>query len=373
MNVAFVGLGSTEITRRSDRGITALAIEAAHAALVDAGLGAEDIDGYIGAPTATAAGSLHSSGGDEITIRPLVEQLGLSQLKFGVDLSKAFPTDMVIVAAQALQSGACNYVLGVRALYNLSLPKQQSTGSVRAYGNGQFTAPFALDSVGARFAMRARAYLERSGATRSDLFRVVELSRRNAGLNPLAVWRDRPVSLEQYLAAPMIAAPFGQLDCDMPVCGAAAFVMTRGDLVTASHATCAYLAGWSRWSQAERIFERSGIERTTIDVCQLYDGFSFMLYEWLERLGWCAPDTAWRFIAEGRGGPEGDLPLNTFGGSLGEGRLHGMGHLREAILQMSHRAGPRQIASAEHCLVQVGPFDSSSLLVLSAEPPKMSE
>jgi acetyl-CoA acetyltransferase len=85
-------------------------------------------------------------------------------------------------------------------------------------------------------------------------------------------------------------------------------------------------------------------------------------------LGWCEPNTAWKFVRDGHCEPDGELPLNTFGGSLGEGRLHGIGHLREGILQVSGRAGPRQIAGAENCLVQVGPFDYSSLLVLSNDP-----
>ncbi|MDB5532618.1 MAG: hypothetical protein JWO28_933, partial [Hyphomicrobiales bacterium] len=80
------------------------------------------------------------------------------------------------------------------------------------------------------------------------------------------------------------------------------------------------------------------------------------------------PYSAWKFIRDGYGELDGRLPLNTFGGSLGEGRLHGMGHLREAVLQLSGRAGARQLAKADNALVQVGPFDGSSLVILSASP-----
>jgi acetyl-CoA acetyltransferase len=90
-----------------------------------------------------------------------------------------------------------------------------------------------------------------------------------------------------------------------------------------------------------------------------------MITEWLEGLGWCEPHRGLHFIKDGHAERDGRLPINTFGGSLGEGRLHGMGHLQEAVLQVGGRAGARQVARAENCLVQVGPFDSSSFLIVS--------
>lgn len=366
--VAVIGVGSSTIERHSDRGIHAFALDAAISAIADAGLERDDIDGYVGAPGATNAGALHVDGGDEITARTLVESLGITDLAFSVDAYKGFPTDMVIVAAQALRGRCCKYVLGVRALYNLSGVDYATAAPEHAYGLDQFRLPFGASAAGARFATRAQAYLHRSGATRRDLYEVVALARRHARLNPLAIWRERAVTLDEYLAAPMVASPLGRFDCDIPVCGAAAFVMTLGNNIPAGTNAPVYLAGDAGWQQVRNIFERSRRAREDIDCCQIYDGFSSMMFEWLERLGWCEADTGWKFIRNGHAERDGRLPLNTFGGSLGEGRLHGMGHLREAVLQVRGRAGARQLPKVDNCLVQVGTFDFSSLLILSATP-----
>src|SRR3546814_12852516 len=91
----------------------------------------------------------------------------------------------------------------------------------------------------------------------------------------------------------------------------------------------------------------SGLSPDYIDHCQLYDGFSSMVYEWLEAFGWCEPQQAWKYFRDGHAERDGKMPVNSFGGSLGEGRLHGMGHLREGYLQVAGRAGERQLAESD--------------------------
>lgn len=366
---AIIGVGSTPISRRCDRSIVSLGLDAALAAIADAGLTRADIDGYVGAPTSTAAGTPHVDGADELSMRLLADRLGLSDLAWGADLQGDFTTSMVTAAAHAIASGACSTVLIVRAMHNLigllpaDIPRREF-----AIGEEQFEAPFGYRTGGARFALRAQDYMARSGATRRDIYEVIALARDNASRNPLAIWRTTPVSLEQYLDAPLVAEPHGLFDCDMPVCGAVAFVVTRADLAAGGPNRPVYVAGSAGWQKPETIFARAGRPREAVQFCQLYDGFSTMMFEWLERLGWCEADRGWRFIRDGHCAPDGMLPLNSFGGSLGEGRLHGAGHVREAVLQLSGRGGDRQIAGAENCLVQVGPFDFSSLLMLSSVP-----
>lgn len=365
--VAIIGFGASPIERRSERGITAFALDAVIAALDDAHIGREDVDGFVGAPWATNQGAVHAQGGDEICYRPFLEASGIHHIRYAVDLYKGFPTDMVTVAAHALAADECRYILGLRALYNLSGVDYATTTATKAFGDDQFTKPFGYGTVGARFATRARRYMERSGASRRDLFEVIALSRRNAARNPVAIWRDRPLTLDEYLEAPMVASPHCLFDCDMPVCGAAAFVMSRRDDIPAA-ATPAFVTGWSGHQRPTDVFQRSGLASRDVKQCQLYDGFSSMVYEWLESFGWCAPGTAWRFIRDGQADVDGRLPVNTFGGSLGEGRLHGMGHLREGYLQVSGKADARQLEASENCLVQVGPYDSSSFVMLGREP-----
>jgi 3-oxoacyl-[acyl-carrier-protein] synthase III len=116
--VAFIGVGSSAIERRSDRSIVSFAVDAAVAAIADAGLTRDDIDGYVGSPKAPNAAALHVEGADEVPVRLMTERLGLNNLSFAIDLSNAFVTEMAATASYALRCGACKYVLGVRALYN---------------------------------------------------------------------------------------------------------------------------------------------------------------------------------------------------------------------------------------------------------------
>jgi acetyl-CoA acetyltransferase len=364
--VVMAGFGTSEIVRKSERGIAAFALDAALDALRDAHVGRDEIDGYVGAPFATNAGSPHAEGGDEISLKTIAKMMGL-RLTWGADLFRRYPTDMVSVAAHALIAGDVRYVLGVRAMYFTKELDYATADTDRAFGLDQFTKPFGYTTAGARFATRAWAYMARHGATRDDLFAIVDLSRRNARRNPQAVWRDKALEREAYFAAPMVAEPHGLLDCDMPICGAQAFVMCREEHLPAG-ASPAWVTGWSGFGRPEAVWEMSGRGPRDLATAQLYDGFSSMVWEWLDGFAITSEGGAPAFIRDGHAEPGGTLPLNTFGGALGEGRLHGMGHLREAYLQATGRAGARQERSGP-ALVQVGPFDDSSFVLLEPERP----
>jgi acetyl-CoA acetyltransferase len=364
---AFTGAGYSAVDRGSDRGIVAYALDAAVDALAAAGVSRDEIDGYVGIGTSPNPGAAHVDGADQVSAYLMAQALGLGPLSWAADVS-GFAVNMAATAAQAIASGECRVVLGVRAVYHDKAMRAAPEPEPLARGWAQYTLPFGTGPGGTRFAARARRYLELSGARRADLWHVVRAARAHAANNPVACFRDVPLSREDYLAAPVTVDPLCLFDCDMPVCGAGAFVMVAADQARASGRPAAYLRGWANWTNADSIFERSGVARADIGVCQLYDGYSPMIYEWLERLGWCDEHTAWKFVADGGTAPGGALPVNTFGGALGEGRLHGMGHLREAIVQVMGTAGPRQVDGVRHCLVQIGPFDLSALAVLSTEP-----
>ncbi|GEO87050.1 MULTISPECIES: thiolase C-terminal domain-containing protein [Alphaproteobacteria] len=366
-DIVIAGFGSSALERRSDRSITAFAQDAIIAALADANLGRDEVDGYIGAPFATNVGSPHVEGGDEVSARTMAAAMGFRGLRYATDLFRRYPADMVASAAHALIAGDCRYVVGLRALYSLQGRDYATAETDVAYGNDQFTKPFAYNIAGSRFAVRAQRYLALHGYGREVLYEVVALARRHAAQNPYSVWKGRMLGREDYLSAQMIATPHCLFDCDMPVCGAAAFVMCRADDLPVG-ATPAYVVGWAGFQLPNAVFETSGLSASDVVSAQLYDGFSSMIYEWLDGFGFCAEGQAPRFIRDGHGNLDGRLPLNTFGGSLGEGRLHGMGHLREAYLQVAGKAGPRQIAKSGPCLVQIGPYDDSAFVLLQPEP-----
>ena len=110
------------------------------------------------------------------------------------------------------------------------------------------------------------------------------------------------------------------------------------------------------FQHAKNLYDSCGLTPADVDVVQVYDGFSPMALTWLEAFGFCGMGEAHDWIQGGRIALEGEMPVNTSGGSLGEGRLHGMTHIAETARQMMGTAGPRQVRIAEAALCEVGPF-----------------
>jgi acetyl-CoA acetyltransferase len=186
--------------------------------------------------------------------------------------------------------------------------------------------------------------------------------RSNASINPKAVLRD-PMSIEDYLGARMISDPLCLFDCDIPADGSTAVIVSAAETVTdlaaravVIQAVGAALRGRPYWDQYEDLTSMAaddvgqalwrGTELTPddVDIAQLYDGFSILTLIWLEALGLCGKGESGPFVEGGkRIARTGDLPLNTGGGQLSGGRLHGFGHLHEACVQLRGIAGERQV------------------------------
>jgi acetyl-CoA acetyltransferase len=187
------------------------------------------------------------------------------------------------------------------------------------------------------------------------------------------VYRD-PMTMDDYLAARMVSTPLGLFDCDVPVDGSIAIVVSA----PAYAADCPKPAvrveaigtspgdgGWFRRPDYPKmasadagaeLWRRTDLKPPDIDVAELYDGFTYLTLVWLEALGICGQGEAGPFI-EGatRIALDGELPLNTYGGQLSAGRMHGYWVLHEACLQLRGEAGDRQVAgSPEVAAIAVG-------------------
>ena len=192
-------------------------------------------------------------------------------------------------------------------------------------GPAQFTVPYGIgDGMGGggnRHAIWLQRYMHDYGATREELYQVIHAQRKHAALNPVAFWRDRDLSLEEYLNGRWIYEPISIFDCDIPVTGAGALVMTTAERARDLPHRPAYVAGYANsYQPGDAVFQASGVPREDVQVLQLYDGYSPFVYHWLEFLGFCGRGEAHTFIQDGRTELGGALPMNTFGGSLGEGR-----------------------------------------------------
>jgi acetyl-CoA acetyltransferase len=210
--------------------------------------------------------------------------------------------------------------------------------------------------------MVAQRRVHEFGLTREQLGQIALNGRRNAALNPKAVYRD-PMSMEDYLAARMITTPLCLFDCDAPCDGSTAVIVSHRDVAddldhAAVHinALGTALRGRPSWDQfddmttmaardaAASMWERTELTPADVDTAQLYDGFSVITIVWLEALGFCGRGESGPFIEGGANiARDGLLPLNTAGGQLSGGRLHGFSLIHEACVQLRGGAGERQV------------------------------
>ena len=217
-------------------------------------------------------------------------------------------------------------------------------------------APYGANSGIARVAFELQRYLHVNKATKRDLYQVAKTFRDHAILNPMGYWYGKkPLTEEEYLNSRFIFEPMCLYDCDIPVTGAGAIVLTMADRARHLPNKPAYITAFATHAEGyNQIWRKSKLSQKDIQVAQLYDGFLPFVWEWLETLEFCGRGEAKDFAKNGNMGLKGSLPSTTFGGSIGEGRLHGMGHIREGALQVMGRAGDRQVANVENCMVTMG-------------------
>ena len=375
---AVAGIGFSQLTRTHERPLGQLAIEACRAAIADAGIEPSQIDGLATHPDQPFRGAGNRPGEDLVPAGFLIDHLKLGpEIEWYAQVSAGLIPSAIIEALNALLAGACTYALVWRAMHRPAGTYGAWSEPV-AGGDSQFSAPYGYTSPFQLHAVAYQRYMHRFGATREDMASLVTNSRANAQRNESAFFHGTPMSVDDYLAARMISEPICLFDCDIPVEGCAALVLTTAERARDLPRPPAYVAAWGQHtaarptyvnymlddymacgaSTAGKLWWRSGLGPGDVDTAQLYDGFSPSTYYWLEAAGFCPEGEAHRFVQDGRVALDGELPVNTFGGSLSEGRLHGMGHIAEAARQASGRAGPRQVEGAEVSIA----LDGSPLL-----------
>jgi acetyl-CoA acetyltransferase len=221
-------------------------------------------------------------------------------------------------------------------------------------------------------ALYARRHMHEFGTKKEHFGIIATTARRHAALNPKAVYRE-PMSMEDYLGSRLVSEPFSLYDCDVPVDGSTAVVVSTaeaaGDLPHAAVRINAVGTAmrkrplWDQWGDittmaardaAAHMWSRTELTPADVDTAQLYDGFSFLALAWLEALGFCKRGEGGPFVENGRIALGGALPLNTWGGQLSGGRLHGFGFVAEAVRQLRGQCGARQVAHCEVAAVGVG-------------------
>jgi len=372
--VAVAGIGYSPLTRRAERPLVSLAIEACDAALADAGLTRRDLDGVATSPGMPRYGGAKGTveGIDVVTPWYLIDQMGVSPQILYTGSSNGMVTQSFIDAAMAIASGVCSHVIVYRALH-VPPGSYVNFDSKYAEGQNQFFAPYGASGPPSWAATVLRRYFEMFGYSREDMARYIVDNRSNVQMNPNGYWRGKPLAREDYLGARMIADPMSILDCDIPVDGCAAILLTSTQRARDLQQIPALLNGFSAGTHspptgvpmtlediwigceqvANRLWQATGLGPDAFDNAQLYDGFSPFVFLWLEGLGVVKRGEGLAFLRDGHGSLTGKLPINTGGGALGEGRLHGMTQLAEAVLQVTGRAGERQVPGSRRAIATI--------------------
>lgn len=379
--VAIVGIGSSALGRDLADDAVTLAAAAARAALDDAGLGVGDVDGvttflaaYEGAP-----------------IYELALAIGLDpdRLRVERDVMSLAPAALtaVIDGARAIAAGEAEVVLAFKAnKWKRGKPPGATIERSRVGGPQQFEVPYGNTMIAQTLALWAARHFHVFGTESDHLGAIVLANRRHAARNPAATLRE-PLALDDYRASPWVSTPLRKLDCDFPIDGAGAVVLTtaerardlrRRPIHVLGHASRE--ASWEEWLTwpdlttsaakpvCDRVWQETGARPADVDVAGLYDGFSILELLWLEDAGFCAKGEGGPFAASGALELGGTLPTNTHGGNLSEGRTHGVGHVLEVVAQLRGAAGTRQVKGAELGFVGGGGGPLAGALLLSRQP-----
>jgi acetyl-CoA acetyltransferase len=379
---AIVGLGYSALSRKPVGTVRSLAADAVRAAIDDAGLTSDDVDGLLLNPSSLAEGdALPLKVQDDIGLRDL-------GLLAQIDAKGSAVVQMVQQATTAIGYGLARNVVCVFA----DTPVLPGKGGGQSFaitspltGIGGWERQYGLFGATGAYALSATRHMALYGWTCDDLGAYVLACRRWAALNPRAVLQT-PLTLDAYRAAPWVTEPFRVLDCAYPLNGAIAVVVTAANGAAddrhrpvyvhgmgqghpgtpALHATT-HEPGTGGQLAAGRAYAMAGITASDVTMCAFYDAFSFTALLALEECGFCGPGESATFVREGHTAPGGRLPMNTGGGHLAGGYLQGMTPLAEAVEQARGTAGARQVPRPDVILVtgSGGRLEHHAALVVS--------
>ncbi len=370
---AIAGLGITEMGRVYGKSATDFAADAVKLALEDAGLSSADLDGL-----------LINSRGNGLSLN-LQNALGLENLKLLNHMNAAGSTDcaMVQLAVMAVETGMANTVACVFADDSLSPGKPSGEAYAQFSGVGLDALPGAYGIFGdtPQYAMAAQRHMALFGTTSEQLGAIAVAQRRWAVMNPHAQMR-KPITIADHQASRWIIEPLHLLDCCLVSNGGVAVIVTSAERARSLKQPPVYILGWGQGHPGDRedknirtgaaisgpaAMRMAGITPADVDICELYDCFTYMVLVTLEDYGFCSKGEGGPYVQDGKLGPGGGTPTNTGGGQLSSYYMWGMTPISEAVIQARGQGGERQLPKHDIILVSGngGPLAHHSTLVLT--------
>ncbi len=380
--VAIVGAADTEVGKVPHLSATQLCVDAALRALDDAGIGKHQIDGLVTCNSMAEPYMYHAEA--------IAEYMQIFP-SYCISVGAGGGTTFSILhhAASAIATGMCQTVLiSMADSLSSGLSREQAMAMQSATGHSQFESPYG-PTVPAYYALIAQAHMAQYGTTAEQYAAIAVACRKHASLNPTAQMRDL-ITVEDVVNSRMIADPLHLLDCSLVSDGGSAIILTSAERAADFPHNPVYLLGVGEGhghehiSQAQNLttstavesgqlaFAMAGLTPQDVDLAQLYDCFTPTVLLELEDLGFCAKGEGGAFAESGAIELGGSIPINTHGGLLSHchpGNPGSMFALTEAVVQLRHQAGARQVKDAEVALVhgQGGIMSSHTTLILGRE------
>jgi len=350
--------------------------ELSAAALEDAGVPAESVNGIV---------TSHLGESEIFVPSTVAEYLGVdANFAELVDLGGASAAGMVWRAAAAIELGLCDVVLCTlpsRYITPMSEKKPKQLvdavffgSSSNQYGSPQaeFEIPYGNLGQNGPYGQVAQRYGAVYGYDERAMAKIVVDQRFNANHTEGAIWKDKPLTVEDVLASPVIADPLHMLEIVMPCVGGAAVVVANADIARRSRNRPVWIRGFGEhvpfktptYAQdllqtpiikaADTAFGMTNLQRTDMDMVSIYDCYTITVLLSLEDAGFCEKGKGMSFVADHDLTFRGDFPLNTAGGQLGFGQAGlagGMHHVCDATRQIMGRAGQSQVSDCNRAFV----------------------
>lgn len=383
IRAAIVGIGETEYVRGAGSTPVEMMVEAAHAALADAGLRGRDLDGIIPPPVYTTAEELATT-------------LGVVDLRHAVtvEMGGASPVAAIGHAARAVTEGIASAVLvvvgwnGYTAMRpkpgarRVRVPEFQATA--RAFRD--FYRPYGAVLPVQVYSWIATRYQRLYGVPPDAPGTVAVAMRKHSRMNPKAVMREKPLTMEDYLASRWVSEPMRLYDCCLETDGACAVIVTSTerarDLAKPPVAVLGAAEGHpypaddipartdmlkiGLHDAGPRALAEAGVQAASADLLGIYDCFTWTVLWQIEALGLCRRGEAKDWVRGGRIELGGEMPINVNGGLLSEAHVWGLNNVVEVVRQLRHEAGARQVAGAELAIVTgYGDLGDGSCAVLA--------
>jgi len=373
-SAAIVGVAESDLGQVADGlSVIDLMAQGVQRALDDCGLEVKDIDGVFSATTQS-----------RLSVLALCEYLGIDPPFLGSTIVGGSSFEYHVAhAMSAIEQGLCTVAVIAYGSTQRSVGRKQA--SVREIN--PYESPFRPFMPSSAYALAASRHMHQFGTTREQLAAVAVAAREWALLNP-AAWEKKPLSLEDVLSARMVSYPFTVRDCCLVTDGGGAVIVTSTARARSLKKKPAYVLGCGQATTHSSIssmpdltvtgavaagkaaYKMARLGPADVDAFELYDAFTINTILFLEDLGVCPKGEGGAFVADGRIGPKGSLPVNTNGGGLSycHPGMYGLFLLIEAVRQLRGECGARQVKDCNVALAHGngGVLSSQATVILGS-------